>query len=77
MNKTTTVIADDNCAGCLLCALTCSFANTPERVFNPSKAYITIKRRQRSNRFKVNFQEGCLDCGKCAESCQYGVLSTD
>jgi len=68
------VIAEENCSGCLLCALACSFFNTPDRVFNPDKAQIKIERMEGQNRFKVSFKEECLECGICADYCHYGVL---
>lgn len=77
MDKSTTVIAEENCSGCLMCTLACSFFNTPERVFNPSKAFITVDRKEGQNQFKVDFLDDCIDCGICSEYCHYGVLSTD
>ena len=67
--------ADENCSGCLRCVLACSFFNTPERVFNPSKAHIRIEQTERQNKFKVVFKDSCLECGLCADYCNYGVLS--
>ena len=77
MDRLTNVIAEQNCAGCNLCALACSFFNTDERVFNPSRAFIQIERKDGQNSFAVNFKEDCLDCGTCAEYCHYGVLSVE
>jgi len=69
------VIAQENCSGCLSCALACSFFNTPERVFNPARAYVRIERREGQNRFVVSYLDECLECGVCVERCNYGVLA--
>ena len=77
MDKLTNIVAEENCAGCLLCTLACSFFNTPERVFNPSLAHITVERKEGQNTFGVSFTEDCIDCGTCAEYCQFGVISAE
>nr|HID57619.1 hypothetical protein [Desulfobacterales bacterium] len=71
----TKVIAEENCSGCLLCALACSFFNQPDRVFNLSKSQIKVERIGGQNRFKISFKEDCIECGTCADYCHYGVLS--
>jgi carbon-monoxide dehydrogenase iron sulfur subunit len=68
------VIAEENCAGCLRCALACSFFNTEKRVFSLSKSNIKINRVNGENKFKVDFTENCLGCGICTDYCHFGVL---
>lgn len=74
MKDPVAVVAEENCSGCLICALACSFFNTPERVFNPSRAYIQVERKSGENEFRVRFQPECLHCGICKDYCPYGVL---
>lgn len=63
----------ENCSGCLLCALACSFF-TGEKKFNPSEAKISIKRNQQ-NRFLVELRDDCTRCGMCVNYCHFGVLA--
>ncbi|MBW1836033.1 MAG: 4Fe-4S dicluster domain-containing protein [Deltaproteobacteria bacterium] len=77
MTRQTKIIAEENCSGCLSCTLACSFFNTPEKVFNPSRAHVYIERKEGQNTFEVNFKEDCIDCGTCAEYCHYGVISVE
>jgi len=65
----------ENCSGCLLCSLACSFF-TGKKEFNPSEAKINIRRKNKENRYSVNFLEECTQCGLCVNYCHYGVLST-
>lgn len=72
----TKVTAEENCSGCLRCALACSFFNTKERVFSLSKANINIEKINGENKFKVSFTGNCLGCGICTDYCHYGVLTS-
>lgn len=69
-----TVIKEENCSGCLRCALACSFFNSPEREFNPSRSKIKIERKNSQNSFKISLQEDCTSCDICLPYCHYRVL---
>jgi len=71
------VIKQENCSGCRLCALACSFFTFPDRVFSLSKSRIKVERIDGENRFKVIIEEDCIDCGTCVDYCFYGVLSKE
>lgn len=68
------VIKEENCSGCLRCALACSFFNSLEREFNLSQSKIKIERKNGQNSFKVSLQEDCNGCDICQDYCHYGVL---
>ncbi len=63
-----------NCAGCLLCALSCSFENSPEHEFNLSRSCVKVT-PQTEGGFKIEFTPECIDCGICAGYCYYDVLT--
>jgi ferredoxin len=65
-------INDNRCAGCTLCALSCSLINFS--VFNPEKSFIKLARDDRTARFEVSIDNGCLSCGECIRACAYDVL---
>lgn len=71
------VTKEENCSGCHLCALACSFFISPERAFSLSKSQIRVERTDGENRFKVDLLEDCLGCGICVDYCHYGVLSKE
>ncbi len=71
------VTKEENCSGCRLCALACSFFISPERAFSLSKSQIRVARTDGENRFKVGLLEDCLGCGICVDYCHYGVLSKE
>jgi NAD-dependent dihydropyrimidine dehydrogenase PreA subunit len=71
------VTNEENCSGCLRCALACSFFNTSEREFNLSESKIKIERLGGQNKFKVSFKEDCTNCGICVDYCNYEVLSME
>lgn len=75
MNKTVRVLNADNCSGCQLCQMVCSFFNDEEKKFNPSRAHIKISRHNGENRFRVDLLPGCTHCGLCVHYCYYDVLS--
>ncbi len=68
------IVNMDNCSGCLLCSLACSFFNTPERSFNLSKSEIRVRRAKGRNRFEVEFSDACSGCETCVDYCHFGVL---
>ena len=69
-------VTAENCSGCLLCCLACSFFTSPERVFNLSRSMIKVRRAQ-DRRFRIEFSEDCTACGICVDYCHYGVLSKE
>ena len=71
------VTKEENCSGCRLCALACSFFVSPERAFSLSKSQIKVERIDGQNRFKVDILEGCLGCGICVDYCHYRVLAVE
>ncbi len=63
----------ENCTGCLICQLRCSFNYAGE--FNPSKAWIQINRVDHEN--EISFTDECNSCGICARACPYGALEIE
>lgn len=66
-------VTPENCSGCLLCCLACSFFNSPERVFNLSRSMIKVRGAQDGG-FEIEFSEDCTGCGLCVNYCHYGAL---
>ncbi|MFX4261855.1 hypothetical protein ACOBQJ_06610 [Pelotomaculum propionicicum] len=61
-------ICEENCTGCRICQMICSWANQGR--FNPSLAFITIESIDENDaRFRVRFEPGCKNCGLCAAYC--------
>jgi ferredoxin len=69
-NVVNIVIHEENCAGCQICQLFCSF--TFQRIFAPNKAYIQIDTHEIIP--KISFLEGCTQCHQCVKHCLYGAL---
>ncbi|HOP86312.1 MAG TPA: 4Fe-4S dicluster domain-containing protein [Syntrophorhabdaceae bacterium] len=65
-------INNDNCAGCMLCVLSCSFFNAG--VFNPEKSIIKINKNDKTLKFTLKITVGCKMCGACVEACAYNAL---
>ena len=63
-------INEQNCTGCLVCQLYCSYLQTHE--FNPSRAFISINLQGIIP--AISFLEGCKNCGQCAKHCVYEAL---
>ena len=63
-------VYNQNCRGCMICQLACSFTYTD--MFNPSLARIKIEWSQEDT--VITFTEECTDCGVCADYCFYGCL---
>ncbi len=63
----------ENCAGCHLCIMACSFFNTGS--FGLADSIIKVERVGKQNRFKVTISDDCISCGRCTEYCYFGVLS--
>jgi NAD-dependent dihydropyrimidine dehydrogenase PreA subunit len=71
------VAAPQNCSGCRLCALACSFHNTPQREFSLAAAAIRIGRVRNENTFQPEILDDCTGCGRCVSYCAYGVLAEE
>ncbi len=69
------VVNPQNCSGCGICELTCSFHNGPDRSFQPSVSHIRVVRTDGLNRFHPEFSEQCNGCGLCAVHCDYRVFA--
>lgn len=61
----------ERCAGCMSCALACSWTFTG--AFNPVKSRILINWPGDVQR-RIIFTKECTDCGVCVEYCNYGAL---
>lgn len=69
------VIKAENCSGCLLCSLACSFFTTTERAFSPSKAQIVVRPGSAETWFTVDLLPDCDGCGICVKYCAFDALS--
>ena len=64
------------CTGCLICELRCSLRF--EKVFNPAKASIVIRRQVQSpDEYEISFTDKCDNCGICVRYCTYGALTQE
>ncbi len=73
-NKKVKVTNPENCSGCQMCALVCSFFNSKEKHFSLSKALIKISRINGEERFRAEILPQCNNCGICTKFCLYNVL---
>jgi len=69
-NNKVIITHEENCAGCMICQLRCSYIHYKE--FNPSKAYISINLLEIFP--KISFKEDCNKCGVCVSYCLYNAL---
>ena len=67
------IINSENCVGCLLCQMRCSFRFTKR--FSFSDARIEIEWNEKQCCYKINLSNGCDRCGLCVASCVYGALT--
>jgi len=65
------IVNENNCTGCLICQLWCSFFH--KQKFSPSEAYIQITNQYGLNP-KISYLDGCTKCGQCAQHCLYDAL---
>ena len=73
MTSDTSMIArSENCTGCLMCQLSCSFVKTS--AFCPADSFITIERLNKSERYDVRFTDECDACGACTKYCYYDAI---
>jgi Fe-S-cluster-containing dehydrogenase component len=68
------IVNQNNCTGCKVCELICSFLYQNE--FNPSKANIRIIDEYELTPV-IEFTEQCNHCGQCARNCLYGALKLE
>ena len=61
----------EKCAGCMSCALACSWTFT--KVFNPFNSRIVINYPGDVQR-KIVFTRECNNCGTCVEYCNFDAL---
>nr|HID57901.1 hypothetical protein [Desulfobacterales bacterium] len=76
MAKRVKVANIENCSGCQICALVCSFFTSDEKRFSLSQTWIKVSRQKSENRFQVELLPQCTHCGLCVKYCYYGVLTT-
>jgi len=69
------IIDSENCVGCRLCQMRCSFRFTKR--FSFSDARIDIDWNEEQCRYDVNLNEECDRCGLCVASCVYGTLTLE
>jgi Fe-S-cluster-containing dehydrogenase component len=74
LQKRVKVVNPENCSGCQICALACSFFNSKEKNFSLSKALIKISRINGEEKFQVDLLAQCTHCGICTQFCLYNVL---
>jgi formate hydrogenlyase subunit 6/NADH:ubiquinone oxidoreductase subunit I len=68
-------INSENCVGCRLCQMRCSFRFTKR--FSFSDARIDIDWNEEQCRYDVSLNEECDRCGLCVDSCVYGTLTLE
>ena len=74
INNRRIVANDENCNGCLICQLRCSYRF--EKKFNVANAAIKVDRFTKgANDFYISFTDQCDACGICAKHCPYEALS--
>ena len=70
------IITDpENCVGCRLCQMRCSFRFAKRFSFSDTR--IDIEWNEEQCRYDINLNEGCDGCGLCARSCVYGGLTLE
>ena len=75
-NKDLNIITySENCVGCRLCQMRCSFRFTKR--FSFSDARIDIDWNDEQCRYDVSLNEECDRCGLCVASCVYGTLTLE
>ena len=76
MKKGFNIITEpENCVGCRLCQMRCSFRFSKR--FSFSDARIEIEWNEEKCRYGIRLTEGCDGCGLCARSCVYGSITLE
>jgi len=66
-------IYENNCTGCRICQMICSWVN--EGGFHPSRSLITIESKdEKGVQFSVRHNHICNNCGLCATYCTSKAL---
>jgi len=65
----------DNCVGCRLCQMRCSFRFT--KSFSFSDARIDIDWNEEQCLYDIKLSDECDRCGLCVASCVYGALTLE
>ncbi|MHA1338063.1 MAG: hypothetical protein ACTSPW_20390 [Promethearchaeota archaeon] len=70
-NETKIIINPENCTGCRICQLWCSYIYY--KTFSIELAHLEII-NEYGLELKIKFLDSCLNCGQCSERCLYGAL---
>lgn len=61
-------INEENCTGCRICQMICSWANGGS--FQPGRSYVKVESKDSAeNNFRIEIEQGCKRCGLCAVYC--------
>ncbi len=66
-------VRSENCTGCQLCKLACSFIKTSS--FSLSHSYIQITRLGTAEQYEVSFTPECDRCGFCVNYCGFDAIA--
>ena len=66
------VVNCDKCTDCQICQLVCSYNRDGE--YNPKRSYIEVLENEEMNVFLPVLSLGCIECGRCVESCPTQAL---
>jgi len=67
------IIDEKKCTGCRICEMICSFASSPEKVYNPAQSRIKIIKKEEAG---IDLPVLCFHCKtpSCMESCPVGAI---
>ena len=69
-------IIPDNCVGCHLCEIACSYVKFGE--FNPTMAFVEIQQDEENPGYwKAEFTDQCDVCGFCYAACHYDAIKLE
>jgi len=61
-------INEENCVGCRICQMICSWANGES--FQPERSHIKVESKDLAeNSFRIEIEQSCKGCGLCAAYC--------
>lgn len=73
MRRWEIVVTSENCTGCRICEMICSWSQG--RTFHPLSSFIKVKSiAPRAAYFDVIISSACNGCGLCASYCTAGAL---